>query len=128
MNPAHKRIAELAAGWEGSKAEITLSPKDAQLLTERGAKVKRGPREFDPHTISAPDLCAAAEEMLLDGIRDELGIEKDEPKVEPVGDDGLDKKTVPELRAIATAESVAVSADAKKADVIEAIRKARATK
>ncbi|VTR96037.1 unnamed protein product [Gemmata massiliana] len=128
MNPTHKRIAEMAAGWEGSKAEITLSPRDAQLLTERGAKVKPGRREFDPATIAAPDLCAAVEEMLLDSIRDELGIEKEAPKVEPVGDDGLDKKTVAELRALAAAESVAVSADVKKADVIEAIRKARAPK
>ena len=123
MNPAHKRIAEMASGWEGSSAVVTVSPADAEILAGVGAKLAPGRRPGDPATITAPELCAAAGELILASIPNIPTITAPEPE-----DDGLEKKTVAELRALAAAESVTVSADAKKADVIEAIRKARAQK
>ncbi len=124
MKPEHKRLVEMAAGWKGSNAVVTVSHADAQILAGVGAEVRPGRRETDPYTIAAPELCEAAEALLVASVQ---------PETAPIApkapeDDGLDKKTVPELRAIAAAESVAVPADVKKADVLEAIRKARAAK
>lgn len=61
MNPEHKRIVELANGWEDSDAVVTLSPGDALLLTSVGAKVTPGRRAADPSTIVGRELYAAAE-------------------------------------------------------------------
>ena len=124
MNADHKRLVEMAAGWKGSSAVVTVSRADAEILASVGAEVEPGRHESDPFTIAAPELCEAADALLLASVQAEVSPRKPEP----VTDDGLEKKTVAELRALAAAESVAVSADAKKADVIEAIRKARAPK
>lgn len=63
MNPEHKRIVELAAGWEGSAATVTVSPADATLLASVGCPTTPGKRQGDPAAVAAPDLCAATRKL-----------------------------------------------------------------
>lgn len=60
MKGEHKRIVELADGWEGSEAVVTLSAADAKLLQAAGASVEGGTKPSDPHRIKGTDLYAAA--------------------------------------------------------------------
>ncbi len=55
-------------------------------------------------------------------------IEGGQAETVPLSDagDGLDKHTVADLKALAEAEKVEIAADLKKAEIIEAIRAARA--
>ena len=53
MNPEHKRIVELAAGWEGSAATVTVSPADATLLASVGCPTTPGKRQGDPAAVAA---------------------------------------------------------------------------
>ncbi|MDY3555310.1 Rho termination factor N-terminal domain-containing protein [Gemmata sp. JC717] len=75
MKPEHKRIVDLAAGWEDSRATVTLSPADALLLTSVGAKVVPGKRAIDPVTITAPELCDAAAAILAGDFETPEGAE-----------------------------------------------------
>ena len=158
MRPEHKRIVEMADGWEGSLAEVTLGPGDAAALKGLGAPLKEGKRETDPARIVGRDLYRAAElikQIVAAEERGERGeplepqraAEPSAPPAPPVppvvppavpvqpavppappAGDGLEDHTVAELREIATAEGVTVGSAAVKAQVIEAIRKGRLPK
>lgn len=145
MNPEHKRIVDMASGWVGSDAEITLSPSDAILLESVGATTKPGKRPgIDPATIGARDLCAAAAKLQKTFHQTPPGGEPTpnqqsvsgpaiaaSPKNpaapaadESGGDDELEALTVAELRDLAADRKVEVHAGAKKADLVEALRAA----
>jgi hypothetical protein len=143
MNPEHKRIVELANGWEGSDAVVTLSPADAALLKSVGATVTGGTKPTDPAKITGRELFAAGERLKASwhetpeganptpnqqsvtgpGTDPEPGgIRAGASFVEP---EDLDALTVAELKAKAEAEGIDITGHAKKADIVAAIRLAR---
>ena len=152
FNPEHKRIIELANGWEGSEAEVSLSPADAKLLESVGAPVQKGKRERDPAFIVGKDLFDAAEKLQQsfhetpegaqptpnqqsvtgpgtdpdpNKVGDKGGSAGTNEPTAPETDDGLEDLTVAELHKVAKSEDVDVTAHGKKADIVAAIRKGR---
>lgn len=159
MNPEHKRIVELASGWEDSDALVSLSPADALLLKSVGAPITPGKRPGDPSSIVGRDLYAAGETIRTRFVETPEGAQPTPnqqsvtgpgtdpglkgpaapgaptgPVVPDAGDEldeeaeDLDALTVDELKAVAADERIALPAGAKKAQIVEAIEKARAAK
>ena len=154
MNPEHKRIVELAAGWEDSDAVVSLSPGDAALVASVGAPVTPGKRAGDPSSIVGRELFAAAERLRATWVETPEGaqptpntlsvtgpgggaVENDSPDDDPLEartraalaeGDRLDAMTVADLKELAATEAVELHGVTKKAEIIDAIRKARAAK
>ena len=147
MNPEHKRIVEMAAGWEGSAAVLTVSPGDALLLASVGAKVTPGKREVDPSTIAGADLFAAAEKLKAKFVETPDGAQPTPNQQSvtgpgtnpdpngtntPAGGTGdatnFEALTIPDLKELAAAEKVDLGAATKKAEIIDALKKGRAAK
>lgn len=152
MNPEHKRIVELAAGWEGSAAVVTVSPADAALLASVGCPTTPGKRQGDPAAVAAPDLCAAARKLAAayhatpegakptpnqqsvtgpgtdpdpNGATDLDRDDADRTDLGPAEPVNLDALTVAELKAMADRDGIDITGHAKKADIVAAIRLAR---
>lgn len=90
MTNEHKRICELADGWQGSEAYVSLSPADALVLTDLGAAVEPGNLPTAPSRIKGTALFEAAE-----GIRSADESEKD--AAAPAGGEGT-----PNQRSVGT--------------------------
>ncbi len=75
MNGEHKRIVELAAGWEGSDAYVSLSPADALLLKSVGAPVEAGEQPAHPARIRGKALTEAARKLQASDVETPAGAE-----------------------------------------------------
>jgi hypothetical protein len=77
MDAEQQRLYDLAAGWEDSDAEVTVSGRDAAVLEEAGAKLTPVKGKGGVFTITGKDLFAAAEKL-------KKSAEKKSPRGEPV--------------------------------------------
>lgn len=115
------RLTHFAAGWEGASGPVSVSPADAAALEQLGARVLGG-------QVDAREMCAAVRKAASQSQPAEAPAPPALPAVSPnpeagaPEEDGLDEFTVAELRQYAEGEGIALPAEARKAQIVEAIR------
>jgi hypothetical protein len=128
------RLTAFAAGWEGSNAAVSVSPADAGALESIGVRVLNG-------QVNAREMCAAVRKATRESQPTDTPAPPVAPPVPPPPpappvppqagapeNDGLEEWTVAELRQFAESEAIALPAEARKAQIIEAIRAGLALK